>query len=485
MTTAPVVVVGGGVGGLAAAIAVRARAPHQRVHVLEASAQVGGKLGTVVIDGVACDTGPSLLTLPDVIDQVLRMGGSSLRAELELVTPSPAFRYHFADGATVDVHVDVEATRDAVQHALGAEARHDLDVFLAYAERIWRASAPDFVFRDAPTIATMVRWALTRPRAMLDVDPLSSMRGAIHRRVRSPHLRALLLRYATYNGSDPRTAPATLNCIAHVELALGGYGVKGGMHRLVAALERVARGMGVDIACHSKVDRIDVDQQRVRGVVVNGVAQPALAVIVNADVAHLREQLWPGSTSHLPAPTAPSMSGSTAVVRARRTGQRVAHEVYFPADYDAEFADIFNRQRPPSDPTLYVCAQALAHQGDAWPDDEPLFCMTNAPAVGQHTTHETTAADMHQRLVARGACNTSDTVVWHRSPRQLAAQFPGSRGSLYGAASNDRRAAFARPRNRVDGVGGLYLASGSAHPGGGVPLCVQSGLLAAAAVTEI
>jgi phytoene dehydrogenase-like protein len=292
----------------------------------------------------------------------------------------------------------------------------------------------------------------------------------------------LLERYATYNGSDARTCPATLNCIAWVELGLGVYGIEGGLYSLIRALERVAMRLGVEVRTDTPVRRIDAPD-RVRGVVLDDAMIHADAVVCNADIAHLADTLLPGPRSPKRPKTA-SMSGWTAVFRARSAPDRLAHEVLFPSDYEAEFADIFDHDRPPREPTVYVCAQSRAHGRLAWPDAEPLFVMANAPPEPLSGTRDPSVwTDLrqvvHERLLRSGLVHADDPVIWERSPRGLADTYPGTRGSLYGAASNTRLDAFGRPPNRWTRVPGLYLASGSAHPGGGVPLCAQSGRLAA------
>jgi phytoene desaturase len=484
-----IIVVGGGMGGLAAA--VRLGAAGKRVLLLEAADQLGGKIGTETIDGVAFDTGPSVLTLPDILDGVLRLAGLRVghddSADLQLVSPTPAFRYRFNDGAILDVCVAVEDTLASVQRSLGDDAARELRAFLGYAQGIWDASRDDFVFGPAPTMFDLVRLGMTRPFDMLKVDPLSSMKGAIERRVTSPALRQLLLRYATYNGSDPLTAPATLNCIAHVELSLGGFGVRGGMASVRDVLHEACRRVGVDVRTGMPVARLIEEGGRVVGVVVGDTAVRADAVVVNADVAWLREVGLPAVDRALPKPAPLSMSGATMVLRARRRrGEqgRVAHEVLFCQDYAAEFDDIFRRRRGPRDPTIYLCAQELAHGRAGWPEHEPLFVMINLPALDDGVTDDGDALldAAKTRLVDTGLIDEDDREVWRRSSTGLATRFMGSRGSLYGAASNTRASAFSRASNAVHAKPGLFLASGSAHPGGGVPLCVQSGLLAADAV---
>lgn len=494
-----VVVIGAGAGGLAAAVALASAG--REVVVVEASEEAGGKIGRGQHQGVSFDTGPSILTMPDVLDGLLRGAGTSLADELELVEASPVFRYNYADGVVLQIHHQVEETLGSVEGTLGAEAARELRAFLAYARGIWEEAAPAFVYGEAPTFGSVLKMGLRSPGRVRRIDPMRSMAGAIRSRVRDPHLRSLLLRYATYNGSDPRSAPATLNCIAHVELAGGGWGVRGGMYAVAEALERTARRLGVAFRYGSAVQEMVVEGDRAVGVEVDGALLRADAVVCNADVAHLVDDLLPEGATELDANYEPSMSGWTAVVRAAPVAERVAHQVIFPQDYLQEFRDIFEGRVAPSDPTVYLCAQDQAHLRPGWGDGTaPLFLMANAPAqpergrIGRKREGDDAEdgaeewaplrARVLERAQAAGLLRADDEVVWERTPRELATRFPGSRGSIYGAASNSHLAAFKRPANRVAELAGLYLASGSAHPGGGVPLCLLSGREAARQVDE-
>lgn len=483
-----VVVIGAGVGGLAAATRLAARG--LSVDVLEAGPRIGGKLNVRVVEGVEVDTGPSVLTLPGALDAVFRVAGSSLEEEISLREPSPAFRYLYPDGVALDVFVRPEETVESVRATLGARAADEFAAFLRYAGGIWEAAAPHFVYGPAPTPATLARGGLASLALLPRIDPLRRMWGAIRGRVRSPHLRSLLARYATYNGSDPRRAPATLNCIAHVELAMGGYGVEGGMYEVARALARAAERAGARIHTDARVERIRMSGGRVLGAdTADGRHWPAAAVVGNADAAHVLDDLLPRGTVRQ-SPAEPSMSGWVGIVRARRrrgAEARVAHTVLFPGAYMDEFADIFDRGVPPAEPTVYLCAQEACDGRSGWADDEPLFVMANAPAEPAAGARVPEAwirlrRTVMARLRTAGLVAEDDTLAWERTPTDLAREFPGSRGSIYGAASNSPLAAFRRPPNRVAGVRGLYLASGSAHPGGGVPLCVLSGDAAARAL---
>lgn len=485
--TDPVIIVGAGVGGLSAAVHLASRGV--AVQVIEAAPGPGGKAGVVVHEGVQLDTGPSVLTLPEVFDRLFIAAGTSLAEQVTLRRPDPAFRYHYADGVVLDMHHDLEASVQSVRRTLGSEAGQEFARFLSYAEEIWEAGAPNFVLGPAPGVGALMRLGLTRLADLRRIDGMRSMWAAIHKKVRSQHLRWLLARYATYNGSSVFSAPATLNCIAWVELGLGGFGVQGGIYALIQALVRVAEGLGVSFRFDTPVERVVVEGGRAIGVQTAEGLVRAEAVIANADAAHVREDLLEPRLQHaLPRLTAPSTSGYNTILKARLGDvPRPAHAVLFPKDYEQEFNDLFDHGRPPVDPTVYLCAQSVCHGRAHWPGAEPLFLMANAPAEPEGGSSDPQTwveleASILQRVTQAGLVRPDDPVVWRRSPTDLARRFSGSRGALYGAASNSALAAFQRPANRVAKVPGLYLASGSAHPGGGLPLCSLSGSAAAEAL---
>ena len=482
MARARVAVIGAGFGGLSAAIALAASG--MSVTVLEAAPEVGGKAGTVSIDGATLDTGPSVLTMPEVFDELFALAGSSLAEEVTLIHPTPAARYAWPDGVSVDLHVHLPQTLASVREALGPDAEAQLAGFMAYAERVWGAAEPRFVRGPAPTV-----WSLLSAGAMRDlltIDPLRTMDAAIRAYVRDPYLRDVLWRFATYAGSDPRRAPATLSCIAHVELALGGYGVSGGIGMLVQALARTARRLGVEIRLQEPVRAVRVAHGRVTGVETDRGVVEASIVVSNAETRHLLGVLLAGRPM---PPAATSTSGWNAIVAATRTSDRAGHTVLFPRTYDHEFRDLFDRHQTPHDPAVYACAQGVTHANPGWPEHEPLFLMVNTPPVADGAPDDADAFGALEehvmgRLVANGLIETGDTIRWRRTPGGLAMRFPHSGGALYGRAHDGPWAALARPSNRVRGIRGLYVASGTAHPGGGLPLAALSGRAAAAAAVQ-
>ncbi len=484
-----VVIVGAGFGGLSAATLL-AHAGHD-VTVLEAASSLGGKAGTATVDGETFDTGPSLLTLPDVPRALFAAVGADFDQRVQLRRLEPAFRHVFHDGVVLDLHADLGATLESVAATLGGDAARDFAGFLDYAGQIWRASADAFVYGDAPELRGMLGLDVRTIAGLRHIDALRSMQAAIDGRVRSPHLRRLLWRFATYNGSDVRVAPATLNCIAAVELVLGGHGVQGGMSALAAALATLATERGAELRVGAAVERIERDGGAVRAVrLASGERIGCDLVVCNADASLLPRLLGEERAQAVAAPR--SMSAWNAVLRVRRDGRRwPAHQAVYADAYLDEFAAIFDRGEVPPTPTVYLCHQGVAHGRQGWQDADAVFAMVNAPSLAGASydlADGAIAASMRAHLDgalrAVGVDPAQTQVVWSRSPVGLAERFPGSDGALYGAASNSMWSAFRRPSNRVRGPTGLYLASGTAHPGGGVPLALLSGFAAARAVAQ-
>jgi 1-hydroxycarotenoid 3,4-desaturase len=486
MRPVDVLVVGGGVAAMsAAALAARSGL---RVRLLEANSRLGGKAGSIFVDGAELDTGPSVLTLPHVLHELFDQVELPVEERFELVELNPGFRYLFPGGGALLVYHDLERTLASVEVTLGSRARDELRAYLNYTRQIWEAAAPHFVFNQAPSVGRLLTGGLATIGAALKIDPWRTLSKAIGSFVKTPELVALLKRYATYCGSDARSAPATLGCIAHVELELGGFGVRGGMRRVVDALERCLTRSGVEVVLAERVSELQFAGDRVNGArTANGVHE-AHAVIVGADPWQWLPQF--PKKSQMGTPFVRSMSAYNAIFHSSATHPELApHTVIFPTDYDQEFANIFDDQIVPQDPTVYVCAQDRCHLTRSFPSGEPLFTMVNAPAIPESSRHSAADSEhvrelVRSRLSKLNILERQDRCLWERNPAHLADEFPGSSGALYGPASNTMGSAFQRLPNQLKDFPGLFVASGAAHPGGGVPLAVQSGKLAARLVLE-
>jgi phytoene desaturase len=488
---ARVVVIGAGMGGMAAA--ARLAVKRHDVVVVEQSATYGGKLGTFARDGFVFDTGPSLLTLPAVYRDLFNKTGGPLEDSVDLVELDPGFGYRFPDGVTLDMPgVGSARCATALGDALGGTAYEDWQALMRRASDIWQLTRRPFLESPLTGLGDLIPLA-RRMSDIRTVAPFTSLRGLGTHYLHDPRLRLLLDRYATYTGSDPRRAPAALATVPYVEQTFGAFHVAGGVRRLADALHARTLERGVTYRMGTDAVEVVTDSARVTGVrLADGEVLPADVVVANADATHLyrdlvRDPRGADALRRLRKAT-PSLSGFVLLlaVRGRTPGLR-HHNVWFAPDYDAEFDAIFGRDaRPVEDPTVYVCApDDDAMRPDA--DHESWFVLVNAP---RHAATDERGArrgpgtvdwdapgvaesyrDRVLAVMAARGFDVRDRLLWTqiRTPADLERDTRAPGGSIYGTSSNGARAAFLRPAN-ASPVPGLYLVGGSAHPGGGLPL---------------
>ncbi|MDX1994150.1 MAG: phytoene desaturase family protein [bacterium] len=486
----PIIVVGGGIGGLSAAI--RLAAAGKRVIVLEKNAAVGGKMSQVEAEGFRWDTGPSVITMRHVFEHLFAAAGRRLDDYLTLLPIDPLTRYFYPDGTVLD------ASRELAEMVAQIEKIEPRDVegylaYLAYAARIHRVTGPVFIYDQPPTPASFARVPV---QDWLKADPFRTMQGAIQHYVRSQKLRQLLGRFATYVGGSPYAAPATLNVIAHVELNGGVWYPQGGIYAIAEALARLARELGVEICTNTPVEQIELRNNRVQGVrLTDGTQLEAEAVIANVDVTTLYQHLLP------PSPTVErrltqlrreesSCSGFILMLGVEGQFPQLAHHnILFSQDYRAEFESIFKRQLPSDDPTIYIAITSKTDSHHAPPGCENWFILVNAPPASAKYDWLVNATAYRDRIIAKLAASGLDLhgkirVEKMLTPVDLERMTGAWRGALYGPSPNSKWTAFRRPHNRSRDVRGLYLAGGTTHPGGGVPMVTLSGKVAADMVLE-
>ncbi len=485
MSASRPVIIGAGVGGLAAAIQL-ARAGRPPI-VLERAATAGGKLREVSHAGDRFDAGPSVLTMRWVFEELF---DGKLDEVIRLHAVDPLCRHFFPDGSVLDLFLDEDRSADAIERFASRRDADGYRAFRKHAAQIFDIVRGPFLEEPLPNL-----WNFLTPKNLLAATRIDGMRSlwrALQSHFRDPRLVQLFGRYATYNGSSPFHAPATLSVIAHVENAFGIWACPDGLYRLAEALVARAEALGVELRYGAEVHRILVadsgKQARVRGVALaSGVELPTDLVIANADAAHVYGRLLDGVAPARRALAAydkeqRSLSAFVLLGRYARAPLPLAHHnVFFSRDYRREFDQLIDRAVPPDEPTVYVCCQDRV-LGEPSEPSERMFLLSNAPPEGQPTIdwprEERTAEERIVKLLDlfgwRLTAARDEGAPARITPREMAERFPGSRGAIYGLSSNSMMAAFRRPPNRVEDVAGLYLCGGSVHPGAGLPMVALS-----------
>jgi len=506
MPSRRIAVIGAGIGGLAAAMDL-ALAGFE-VTVFERAAAPGGKIREVQVAGRRMDAGPSVFTMRDVFDDLFAEAGEHFDAHVKLTRAHILARHAWSSHERLDLYADLHESIAAIAAFAGAREAKGFEAFAAQARQVYATLRDSFIRASRPsTLGLVRRLPPSRWMELWGIAPFTTLWRSTSRYFKDPRLRQLFGRYATYCGSSPFSAPATLMLVSHVEQA-GVWYIEGGMHQLAVQMAAAAQRRGVNLRYSSEVSRVCVDKGRVHALqLAGGERVPADAIVCNSDTNALASGCFGPevmSGARMTRPSARSLSAITWNMVARTSGFDLAHHtVFFSADYRDEFDAIFRRRQLPDAPSIYVCAQ---DRRDGSPPGMPLrspmdmptplaanaerlFCLVNAPAVGDteklnSAEIDTCEARLFQQLARCGlSIERNSTPAVTTTPQDFNRLFPATGGALYGPASHGWRASFTRPGSRSR-IPGLYLAGGSTHPGPGVPMAATSGRLAAASLIE-
>jgi phytoene desaturase len=492
MTQKTAAVIGAGVAGIAASIRLANKG--YQVQVFEANAYPGGKLSEFELHGYRFDAGPSLFTLPEQVDELFRLSGRNPADYFEYIKLPVVCQYFYEDGTRLTAHADPTDFAKELADKTGERREAVLD-FLRDSRAKYDLTANLFLHRSLHRASTWLNPdALRGYWNIRKLDVFRSMHEANQSRFRDPRVVQLFNRYATYNGSDPYQAPATMNIIPHLEYNIGAFFPKGGMYGITRSLVALAESLGVTFHYNLPVREILANDGKAAGIRLDpeaarqtGVAEtfPAHHVVSNMDVVNTYRRLLPSQRQPDFLLNQPKSSSALIFYWGIRKQfpELDLHNIFFSANYRREFDCLFKQKSLTDDPTVYINITSKYKPDDAPPGSENWFVMINAPNnSGQDWDRLIKEARNHiidklSRLLGTEIAPliTCEAVL---DPRTIESRTSSAQGALYGNASNNRYAAFLRHSNESSRVKGLYFVGGSVHPGGGIPLSLLSAKIA-------
>ena len=472
-------VIGAGVAGLAAAIRLCLKG--YAVKVFEANAFPGGKLHAFTENGFRFDAGPSLFTLPQYVDDLFVAAGKNPRDYFNYSRKEVVCHYFWPDAG----FYAMPAQRDefiATASVYFNEPAHALENYVNANAFKYERTAPLFVERSLHKLKSFTNTETLKGIAAIPkLDLFSTLNAVNEKAFTNPKLVQLFNRYATYNGSSPYKTPGIMSMIPHLEMDLGTYYPKGGMVAITESLFRLAEELGVKFLLNTPVERILYEANSVKGVLSGDAVYPADVVVCNRDVFSAYKTLLPD----VPAPEKilKQERSTSGIIFYWGIGQPFPelnlHNIFFSQDYQQEFAELFDQKTMPTDPSIYINITSKESPSDAPPGCENWFVMVNAPAnTGQDwdSLIQQTRKTVLQKLSKQLNTNIESLIQYESvlEPRSIEMKTASYQGSLYGTASNSRYAAFLRHPNFSKQFSNLFFCGGSVHPGGGIPLCLQS-----------
>jgi diapolycopene oxygenase len=474
-------IIGAGIAGIASAIRLTVKG--YDVEVFEANSYPGGKLAEIGQNGYRFDAGPSLLTMPQYIDELFILAGKDPNEYFRYKKLDIICKYFYPDGTKLTAWADQQKFVEELSAVTGEPADHIVRC-IENSRNIYNATHE--VFLESPLDQPKTYFSKKGIKALFrlpQIDANRSMHKANEGFFKNEKLVQFFDRYATYNGSDPYQAPATLNVIPHLEQHFGAYFPGDGMYSIVTSLVLLAGELGVKFHYNSPVEKVTLNGKKAEGVKVNGEIISGDLIVSNMDVWFTYKKLLAEHPQLHPGRILTRERSSSALIfywgiKKQFPGLDL-HNIFFSADYHAEFEHIWQKQSIYHDPTIYVNISSKQKPDDAPDGCENWFVMINVPSnAGQDW--DKLIADARQNILQKlsKALNEDiSSLIECESvldPRSIESKTSSYQGSIYGTSSNNRYAAFLRHANRSSKIKNLYFCGGSVHPGGGIPLCLLS-----------
>ncbi|GJD57217.1 phytoene desaturase family protein [Methylobacterium dankookense] len=487
-----VAVIGSGLGGLAAACVSAARG--HRVTLYDKNDWLGGKAAVLHEGGFRFDMGPTILTVPRVLERIFSEAGRSVHDYMDLRRLDPQWRCFFDDGTRIDLMQDVATMAAEMDRFVpGAGAGEGYKKFLAISEHLHGVSEKFFFWKPVEDLFDTINIrANMNPGTLRDVLSLrmhASVASTIRGKVKDARLAQMLDHFVQYVGSSPYGAPAVLCAIAHMQTADGVWYPMGGTRAVAEGLMKLAEELGATLKPNTEVTGLDIVDGAVRGLRTREGTAPYDAVISNMDSVRTYRELVGGEAgkAYERKNPEPACSGVVLYLGLNRRYEHLNHHDFvFSRDPEEEFDWIYRRGEPAPDPTAYLAAPSSTDPSVAPDGGEALYVLVHTPYLRPHhdwskmfPAYRRVILDKLKRTAGMPDLEDRIVVERHLTPQDIHDRYKVLNGAIYGLASHGRVMGAFKPGNRSRQVRGLYLAGGAAHPGPGMPMVMMSGWIAA------
>lgn len=486
--TKKAIVIGAGIAGIASAIRLSKKG--YSVSVIEANDYPGGKLTSLQLGEYRFDAGPSLFTLPYLVDELFELSGKNPRDYFSYQQLETLCHYFYEDGTTLHAYANREKLLREVETKLQIDSK-PLQEYLTHSEFLFERTRHSFLEKSLHKFSSYLSLDILKTVSSIrQLNLFESMHEINDKRLNHPKLIQLFDRFATYNGSNPYKAPGVLNSIPHLEFGIGSFFPEEGMHQILNACRKLAQECGVEFHFGERVNSIEVNKKRVQGVTTQSGFYPAEMVISNCDVKQSYKQLIPKQKA--PQKTMDQEPSSSALIFywgiKKSFPELDVHNILFSENYEEEFKHIFEDSTICDDPTVYIHISSKIVPGDAPDGCENWFVMVNVPSNQGQNWEQLRLKTRENciRKINRILKTDLESLIEQEDfldPIRIEERTNSFAGALYGASSNDRMAAFFRHPN-FSKIKGLYFAGGSVHPGGGIPLCLLSAKITTDLITN-
>ena len=477
-----VLIIGGGLGGLSAAISLAQSG--YAVSLYEKNSHLGGKLNRLEQDGFGFDLGPSILTMPHIFERLFAASGKRMKDYVPIVRLEHQWRSFFPNGNVIDLHENIEEMSDKNPHLTQSDI-HEYKQLLHYSKRLYDITEEGYFQKGLDTTKEVMNHHGFF-QSIKEFNLGTTMYAAINKRISNPQFRDMLSYFIKYVGSSPYDAPAVLNMMIYMQHSQGVWYVQGGMHLLARGLVRLAQEVGVGLYTNQGILQLQKENGKITGAMLtSGEKLTADYYIANMEVIPVYERLLKEEKSFirkLKNKFEPASSGMVIHVGVKKAYPQLGHHnFFFSENLKKQMEKIFHRHELPDDPVIYLVNVNKTDPSQSRPGFENLKILPHIPYIQDdpytEEEYEAFAEKVLIKLEKMGLENLRENIVtrdiW--TPEDIQRAYSSDRGSIYGTLSHKKKNKGFKHPKQSQLYDNLYFVGGTVNPGSGMPMVTLSG----------